>query len=65
MSKKTIAVFGAGPGLGRGIARRFGREGYQVALVGRRQEALDEIAGELRDDGVSRRSRIDSATSMS
>ncbi len=52
MSKKTIAVFGAGPGLGRGVARRFGREGYQVALVGRRQEALDEIAGELRDDGV-------------
>ena len=30
---KTIAVFGAGPGMGRSVARRFGREGFQVALV--------------------------------
>ena len=52
MSKKTVAVFGAGPGLGRSVARRFGREGYQVALVGRRQEVIDKIAVELRDDGV-------------
>lgn len=52
MAKKTIAVFGAGPGLGRGIAHRFGREGYQIALVGRRQEVIDKIAVELRNDGV-------------
>lgn len=52
MSKKTVAVFGAGPGLGRSVARRFGREGYQVALVGRRQELIEKIAVELRDDGV-------------
>jgi NAD(P)-dependent dehydrogenase (short-subunit alcohol dehydrogenase family) len=36
---KTIAIFGAGTGLGISTARRFGREGYQVALIGRRAHA--------------------------
>ena len=52
---KTIAVFGAGPGMGRSVARRFGREGFQVALVARNQTRLDAFAGELwrrLDDGV-------------
>lgn len=31
----TLAVFGAGPGLGMSIAHRFGREGHRVALVSR------------------------------
>jgi NAD(P)-dependent dehydrogenase (short-subunit alcohol dehydrogenase family) len=44
---KTIAIFGAGPALGLSLARRFGREGYRVALVARRQESLDELAGAL------------------
>ncbi len=37
----SIAVFGAGPGLGQEVARRYAREGYAVTLVGRRQEPLD------------------------
>src|SRR5258706_494705 len=42
MSKtKTIAVFGVGPGMGRAVARRFGREGFQVALVARNQTRLE------------------------
>lgn len=44
---KTIAIFGAGPALGLSIARRFSRERYQVALVARRQESLDELAAAL------------------
>lgn len=32
---KVIAVLGVGPGLGLSIARRFGREGFTVALVSR------------------------------
>lgn len=44
---KTIAIFGAGPALGLSVARRFGREGYRVALVARRQESLDELAAAL------------------
>jgi NAD(P)-dependent dehydrogenase (short-subunit alcohol dehydrogenase family) len=46
---KTIAIFGAGPALGLSVARRFGREGYRVALVARRQESLDELAAALPD----------------
>ena len=53
MSKtKTIAVFGVGPGMGRSVARRFGREGFQVALVARNQTRLDAYTGELAADGI-------------
>ncbi len=48
----TIAVIGAGPGLGAAVARRFGAEGFAVALVSRDQEKLDVLAAQLRDDGV-------------
>src|SRR5580704_17592796 len=50
---KTIAVFGAGPGMGRSVARRFGREGFQVALVARNQTRLDAYTGELAADGIT------------
>ncbi|WP_336113299.1 SDR family NAD(P)-dependent oxidoreductase [Streptomyces sp. PTD9-10] len=48
----TIAVVGAGPGLGAAVARRFGREGYDVALVARDRERLQVLVGELADEGV-------------
>ena len=35
MTDRTIAILGVGPGLGMSIARRFGREGFAVALVSR------------------------------
>jgi NADP-dependent 3-hydroxy acid dehydrogenase YdfG len=49
---KTIAVFGAGPGMGRSVARRFGSEGFKVALVSRNAERLDAFAAELAADGI-------------
>ncbi|QFZ22411.1 SDR family NAD(P)-dependent oxidoreductase [Saccharothrix syringae] len=48
----TIALFGAGPGLGAAVARRFGREGYRVALVARRREPLDALRSALTAAGV-------------
>ncbi|MCC9705571.1 SDR family NAD(P)-dependent oxidoreductase [Streptomyces sp. MNU76] len=48
----VIAVIGAGPGLGLSIARRFGREGFQVALVSRTQDKLDALAARLAEDGI-------------
>jgi NADP-dependent 3-hydroxy acid dehydrogenase YdfG len=48
----TIAVIGAGPGLGAATARRFGREGFSVALIARNPEKLDRIRDELSADGV-------------
>lgn len=48
----TIAIYGAGPSLGHAVARRFGREGFQVALVARNRGDLDEKVRALADDGV-------------
>ena len=50
---RSIAVFGAGPGLGQAVARRYAREGYAVTLVGRRPEPLHRLAKELAADGAS------------
>lgn len=44
---RSIAVFGAGPGLGQAVARRYAREGYAVTLVARRSQPLDQLAKEL------------------
>ncbi|MFE5311301.1 SDR family NAD(P)-dependent oxidoreductase [Isoptericola sp. NPDC056605] len=49
----TLAIIGAGPGLGLSVARRFGREGFSVALVARDAAKLDRLASGLRDDGVT------------
>jgi NADP-dependent 3-hydroxy acid dehydrogenase YdfG len=48
----VIAIVGAGPGLGLAIARRFGREGFQAALISRTQSKLDALAAELAADGI-------------
>lgn len=50
--KKTIALFGAGTGLGASLASRFGRQGYRVALVARHAAALEERAAELGRIGI-------------
>ncbi|OZC59735.1 short-chain dehydrogenase [Rhodococcus sp. 06-621-2] len=49
---KVIAVFGAGTGLGASVARRFGREGFRVALVARRRERLNALVSELAEEGI-------------
>jgi NAD(P)-dependent dehydrogenase (short-subunit alcohol dehydrogenase family) len=48
----TIVIVGAGPGLGFAIARRFGREGFRVALVSRTQSKLDVLTARLAEDGI-------------
>ncbi|GAA1205917.1 SDR family NAD(P)-dependent oxidoreductase [Rhodoglobus aureus] len=49
----VIAIIGAGPGLGAAVARKFGREGFAVALISRDQSKLDALAAELEADGLS------------
>ena len=48
----TIAIVGAGSGLGLSIAKMFGRNGFSVALVARTQKTLDGLAAELREAGI-------------
>jgi short-subunit dehydrogenase len=50
--KKTIAIFGAGTGLGASLATKFGSEGYRVALVARRPGPLEERVAELARAGI-------------
>lgn len=45
MTQRSILITGAGSGIGRATARAFIAAGWQVALVGRREEALRETAG--------------------
>jgi NADP-dependent 3-hydroxy acid dehydrogenase YdfG len=49
----VIAIIGAGPGLGAAVARRFGREGFAVALISRDQSKLDVMAADLTAAGVT------------
>ncbi|MBF6465482.1 SDR family oxidoreductase [Nocardia beijingensis] len=49
---KTIAIFGYGPGLGVGTGRRFGREGFRVAVIGRDPEKARRHADELAAEGI-------------
>ncbi len=51
----TIAIVGAGAGLGAAVARRFGAEGFAVALISRSQERVDELARTLADEGITAR----------
>jgi NAD(P)-dependent dehydrogenase (short-subunit alcohol dehydrogenase family) len=53
--KTTIAIIGAGPGLGLASARRFGAEGFNVALLSRTQEHVDALAAELAGAGITAR----------
>jgi short-subunit dehydrogenase len=50
---KSIAVFGAGPGLGQAVARRYAQDGYEVVLVARSRQPLESLAGELASAGAS------------
>jgi len=50
--KKTALITGASSGFGRSIAQFFGREGWRLVLVARRQEKLDELVQSLPDAEV-------------
>jgi NAD(P)-dependent dehydrogenase (short-subunit alcohol dehydrogenase family) len=48
----TIAIIGAGRGLGAATARRFGRGGFDPALISRIQEHVDLLARDLVNEGI-------------
>lgn len=52
MSGGTIAIVGAGPGIGLAVAERFGREGYRVALLSRGGDADGSAGRRLAEQGI-------------
>ncbi|CAM2934673.1 SDR family NAD(P)-dependent oxidoreductase [Prescottella defluvii] len=49
----TIAIVGAGPGLGLSIAKVFGGHGFDVALISRNKDKLDALVTELAETGIT------------
>ena len=49
----TVLVIGAGPGVGASVARRFARDGLDVALVGQPGARLDELGDQLVGEGLT------------
>ncbi|MFD6989211.1 SDR family NAD(P)-dependent oxidoreductase [Streptomyces sp. NPDC059943] len=49
----TIAIVGAGPGLGLSIAKVFGGHGFDVALISRTKTNLDALIAELTEAGIT------------
>jgi NAD(P)-dependent dehydrogenase (short-subunit alcohol dehydrogenase family) len=48
MAGKVAIITGAGSGIGKAVALAFIKEGYAVALAGRRRELLEQVAAEGR-----------------
>jgi short-subunit dehydrogenase len=44
---RSIAICGAGPGLGQAVAHRYAREGYEVVLIACGRQRLDTLANAL------------------
>jgi NAD(P)-dependent dehydrogenase (short-subunit alcohol dehydrogenase family) len=53
MSRPVVLVVGAGPGVSGSVARRFAREGYDVALLGVDEAQLTALADQVEALGVS------------
>ncbi|MBK3568194.1 SDR family oxidoreductase [Streptomyces sp. MBT62] len=49
----SIAIVGAGPRLGLAIARTFGSQGYDVALIARNRTKLDDLVSTLTAEGIT------------
>lgn len=52
MNKKLCVVVGVGPGVGLAVARRFGREGFLLALIARRAEVIAAYVDDLGKEGI-------------
>lgn len=52
---KTLIVCGHGPGISDAVARKFGAEGFQVALVARSKDKLEAAAQKLASKNVTAR----------
>ncbi|MBM7649763.1 short-subunit dehydrogenase [Bacillus ectoiniformans] len=52
MSEKIVLIVGAGPGISLHTARKFGKEGFKVAMISRSKESLAKYENELQNEGI-------------
>lgn len=48
-----ITIIGAGPGISNAVAQKFGREGFNVALISRTEEKLKVQVETLKKEGIT------------
>jgi NAD(P)-dependent dehydrogenase (short-subunit alcohol dehydrogenase family) len=53
MTQPLAVIIGVGPSIGMGVALRFGREGWRLVLVARREEALQDYVVQLKQEGLT------------
>lgn len=51
--KKLITIIGSGTGISQGVAEKFGKEGFKVALIARTEAKLQEQVKQLESQGIS------------
>ena len=49
---KLIVIIGAGPGISQGVARKFGTEGFRIALLARSESNLKGLVNDLKLEGI-------------
>lgn len=47
-----VIIIGAGTGISYGVAQKFGKEGYRIALIARNEPRLEELATALQQEGI-------------
>lgn len=52
MADKVMVIIGAGPGIGLSTAKRFGKEGYTIALLARDEDRLLEAVDKLEEMNI-------------
>lgn len=63
-TERPVIVAAAGPGVSLAVAKRFARDGHSVALIARRQDALDCMAAEIAGAGGTARGFAADVTDM-
>ncbi|AZB44031.1 SDR family NAD(P)-dependent oxidoreductase [Bacillus sp. FJAT-42376] len=52
MSEKVMLIAGAGTGISLSTARKFGKEGFKIALIARNAASLQQYENELNSEGI-------------
>jgi len=52
MKDKVVIITGGSSGIGKALAEEFGLKGAKIVITGRREEALQEVAEDLRQQSI-------------